>query len=414
MTTTADDRRAEVRALSELGLTEISKASAGVHRTHRAVSDRVFSTLRRGLGGYVAPVQVMHDAIADGVYTIVTGSTAVAGTVGGRVADLPLDRAPSSTVFGANLISMVTGLIGDELEDAQSPLTTHALTIRVDGEPVPATADGLAAAFPQPTGRIAVALHGLVETEHAWRLRSDTALPYEHRLQQDCGVTTVFVRYNTGRHISANGQDLAELLDDLVRCWPVPVDDLTLLGHSMGGLVLRSAAHHGTGADQQWTRLVRTSISLGTPHLGAPLENLAHHAADRLVRFPETAAFGRLLRRRSSGIRDLRIGALVDADWSGRDPEALARAAAAEIPLLPGVDHYFVSATLTRNPRNPAARLLGDGLVLHHSAGGESSTRRIGFDPANGLHLGRAHHFTLLNDARVADALTAWVGPAPR
>ncbi|MFT3662566.1 MAG: hypothetical protein QM809_14660 [Gordonia sp. (in: high G+C Gram-positive bacteria)] len=204
--------------------------------------------------------------------------------------------------------------------------------------------------------------------------------------------------------------DLSELLDDLIRFWPVDVDDVSLIGHSMGGLVLRSAGHHGYEAAHEWTGKAKTYVSLGTPHSGAPLENLAHQASAILAARPETNAFGRLLRRRSGGIRDLRAGSLVDSDWQGRDPDGLAAAMAAEVPLLPGVDHYWVSATLTRDPKHPLSRVIGDGLVLHHSAGGRNSTRHIGFTEDNGLHLGRANHFNLLNDARIAAKLVDWVG----
>ncbi|MFT4201264.1 esterase/lipase family protein [Gordonia sp. (in: high G+C Gram-positive bacteria)] len=402
---TTAERRTEVRALSELGLTELGKASTGIHETHRAISDRIFGAVRWGVGPAVAPVKAVHDAITDGVYLIIDQSMTTAGKVGGMAADLPLKQAPSSTKAGATIIAAVNGLIGDELDARQSPLA-EPMSIRVDGQPVSLTRDGLAAAFPSATGRLVVALHGLVETEHAWALGE--AEPYAERLARE-GVTTVFIRYNTGRHISTNGRDLAELIDELVRRWPIPVESIGLLGHSMGGLVARSAAHYGREAGHAWVPMVRASVSLGTPHLGAPLENLAHHGSAGLMRLPETRAFGRLLRRRSGGIRDLRAGSLVDEDWTGRDPDDLARAVAAEIELLPGAEHYFVSATLTGNPRNPLARVVGDGLVLHHSASGRNSARRIGFDPRNGMHLGRSNHFTLLNDDRVGDKLLEWL-----
>lgn len=409
MTIESTARRREVRALSELALTELAKASDGVHQTHRAVSDRIFSVLRHGLGRSAAPVQAMHDGITDSVYTVITGSTATAGRISGRVADLPLSGPVSSTTVGAGIIAAVNGLIGDELDSKQSPLAEENLTLRVAGRIVRPDAPGLAATFPRASRRIAVFVHGLMETEHAWRAGQRVSAPYEHRLWAN-GVTSVFLRYNTGRRISTNGQDLAELLDDLVRFWPNEVDEVILVGHSMGGLVLRSASHHGQEAGHVWPRKVGTTISLGTPHLGAPLENLAHHASAALTSVPETSAFGRLLRRRSGGIRDLRAGSLVDADWTGRDPDDLAAAIAAEIPLLPGAEHYFVSATVGRDPNRRISRLIGDGLVLHQSAGGRNTTRHIGFDPANGFHLGRSHHFSLLNDPQIGDRLTAWIG----
>lgn len=408
MTTIPDERRREVRALSELGLTELSKASSGVHDTHRAISDRVFSVLRRPLGATVAPVQTIHDAITDGVYKVVSSQLTLAGQAAGQIADLPLSSTVSETTSGATVIGVVQGLIGDELDGRQSVLAEDNLSIRVAGRAVAPTADDLAAAFPRATGRIAIYVHGLVETEHAWRVGQKDSAPYEHHLWT-AGVTSVFIRYNTGRHISTNGQDLTEVLDDLVRCWPVPVDDVVLIGHSMGGLVLRSAVHYAGKAGHGWIRKVRVTVSLGTPHHGAPLENLAHYASAALARVPETNAFGRLLRRRSAGIRDLRGASLLDGDWVGDDPDKLGEVLTATVPLLPGADHYAVAATLTRDPRHPVSRVLGDGLVLHRSADGRDDERPIGFHPDNRLHLGGVTHFSLLNHPVIAERLLAWI-----
>ncbi len=56
-------------------------------------------------------------------------------------------------------------------------------------------------------------------------------------------MTPVYLRYNTGLPVGRNGADLAWLLDDLVAAWPVPVRSIALVGHSMGGLVVRAAFH---------------------------------------------------------------------------------------------------------------------------------------------------------------------------
>ncbi|MFT3662565.1 MAG: hypothetical protein QM809_14655 [Gordonia sp. (in: high G+C Gram-positive bacteria)] len=199
-----EQRQREVRALAELGLTELSKALAGIHQTHRAISDRTFGILRRGLGSTVAPVKAMHDGIADGVYRVIGESTARAGEISGEFADLPLRKPPSSSTAGASLIGIVNGLIGDELDGTQSALTDDNVSIRVAGRPVPATPEGLRAAFPRAGRRIAVFVHGLIETEHHWRINQTKSAAYEHLLWAN-GVTSVFIRYNTGRRIRPTG-----------------------------------------------------------------------------------------------------------------------------------------------------------------------------------------------------------------
>jgi hypothetical protein len=177
----------------------------------------------------------------------------------------------------------------------------------------------------------------------------------------------------------------------------------------MGGLVARSACCHASEDGQEWVARVRQVVSLGTPHMGAPLAQGLHYAAHALHAVPETRMFAHFLRRRSAGIRDLRQGSLVDRDWEGCDPDALRAAACAEVPLLDGATHCFVTATITRGERHPIGRLLGDALVLTPSASGRSRTRRIPFRAEHGLHVGGAHHLALLNHPVVYERLREWL-----
>jgi triacylglycerol esterase/lipase EstA (alpha/beta hydrolase family) len=273
------------------------------------------------------------------------------------------------------------------------------MAIRIDGTPVGVDA------FPQATPRVAVFLHGLMETEFSWGGRPN----YGSRLAEEAGWTPVYVRYNTGLRISQNGRSLAQLLERTVADWPVDVEEIALIGHSMGGLVCRSAGYRAVEDRMSWVKNVSHVVSLGTPHRGAPLEEIVHVGSAALTAMPETQPVARFLRRRSGGIRDLRQGSLVDEDWSGCDPDALKAAACAEIPLLEGTTHCFVSATVTRSDRHPVGRLIGDTLVLKPSATGRSRTRRIPFEEEFGMHVGGAHHFALLNHPAVYEKLRAWL-----
>jgi pimeloyl-ACP methyl ester carboxylesterase len=315
----------------------------------------------------------------------------------------------SSTPRGAAVIGAVQGLRGDHLEAESSPL--HApMAVHVAGAPVPPEPAALAAAFPQASSRLVVFLHGLMETEHSWALGTErTGGTYGDRLAADLGLTPVFIRYNTGRHISENGRSLAELLEALTTAWPVGVEEIALVGHSMGGLVARSAGHGATLDGMAWPRRVRHIVSLGTPHLGAPLAQGAGALAALLGALPETRPFAGFLRKASAGIRDLRAGSLVDEDWQGRDLDGLRAAAVAEVPLLEGATHCFVSASLTRTARHPVGRLVGDLLVLEPSAAGRSRKRHIGFREQDGLHVGGATHFALLNHPAVYARLREWL-----
>jgi pimeloyl-ACP methyl ester carboxylesterase len=239
-----------------------------------------------------------------------------------------------------------------------------------------------------PTDRLAVFLHGLCETEDAWWLGARRHTPYGVRLRRELGWTPLYIRYNTGRTISDNGSRLAQLLSELTEAWPVPVNEIALVGHSMGGLVARCALHEG--AQEPWISRVRHVFMLGTPHRGAPLERATKAAAERLDMLPETRALANALNLRSAGIKDL--------------------CQDCEIPFLPTANQYFVSATVSREADGRAGRLIGDLLVLPASAWDHAGRgRRLSFPLDHYRHVGRANHFDLLNHPAIYEQMRQWL-----
>jgi pimeloyl-ACP methyl ester carboxylesterase len=411
--TSSDERPNELRALSALAFEEPSGFPGAIRDMHLGIAERAF----RGVGAAGRPIQLIHDAISRGAYgAIASGAARV-----GRSADAALEREGigegvelSATRQGSAAIAALNGLIGDRLERSQSDLH-QPTSLRLDGEVVAPDADSLRAAFPDASERLVVFLHGLMGTEFYWQWGgADPGDTYGARLAADLACTPLYIRYNSGLHISENGRSVSALLEEVLEAWPVPMREIALVGHSMGGLVARSACHQGSESGQRWTRLVRHVVSLGTPHLGAPLERGVHMASAALHSLPETRMLANLLRRRSAGIRDLRHGSLVDEDWRGRDPDALRTAACKEVPLLPGATHCFVSATITRSPHHPVGRLLGDTLVLVPSATGRGRTRRIPFEAEHGHHVSPAHHLALLNHPEVYERLRVWLASPGR
>ena len=399
----------ELKSLARLGFDELRRVTGGIGDVHRAVAGRAFRASGRG----ALPARVLHEAISNGVYAGLGGATRLAGVA----ADTGLGRRAvrdgrrlSVSPQGALLVGALNGLIGDTLEREGSDLQ-EPMSVRAGGRPVPLDPRALAAAHPDACGRLVVFVHGLMETEFAWRTGAGPeGETYASRLRRDLGCTPVEVRYNSGRHISENGLSLADLLAEVVAAWPAEVESIALVGHSMGGLVARSACHQAAERGDAWVRRVRHVISLGTPHMGAPLAQGVHWMSAALGAVPETRPFASFLRRRSAGIRDLRQGSLVDADWRDCDPDALRAAACHEVPLLEGATHCFVAATLTRSGRDPVGRLLGDCLVLQPSASGRSRTRRIPFEEEHGAHIGGTHHLALLNHPKVYERLIGWLG----
>lgn len=372
-----------------------------VREVHGAVATRVHGVTDRVAGGTTVSHR-LHDGIARGVYAGVGlglrgASTALraADRAAGRAGVGPrLEDGPR----GRFLVSAVNGLVGDRLRE-EAPEHFFDMGVRVAGRDVPPDAESLAAAFPQATGALVVFVHGLAESEAVWeravRPRRAQAVPgYGEALRED-GWTPVQVRVNSGLPIAENGAALAALLDRLVAAWPTEVRRLALVGHSMGGLVLRSACAVATDAPEPWTDRVTDVVTLGTPHLGAPLERLAHTGARVLGVLPEAAPFGRILEFRSPGILDLRRGL------------------AADVRNLPRARYHLVAATLTRSTRHPVAETVGDLLVPWSSAVGRPRRGPEMFPGADVLHVPRTDHFGLLNHDAVRAALRTWLRQDP-
>ena len=396
----------EAGALVRLGFEELRGFTESIGTMERDIAARTFGSVPLG-----KPIQFVHDAVAGGVVGALGGAASAAGRGAETLVGLrPRPQRPlSATLPGGMGLAVLNGLIGDRLERDGSPLQ-EPMSVRVGGFAIPPERDELARAFPDATPRLVVFVHGLMGEEHGWHLgRRQGREPYGTRLARERGWTPLYVRYNSGRHISENGRSLADLLEAVTAAWPVEVTEVALVGHSMGGLVSRAACHLAARDEAAWVRNVRQVVSLGSPHMGAPLEQAVHVASYAFGRLPETRMFSTFLRRRSSGIRDLRQGSLVDEDWRDRDPEVLRAAACEEVPLLEGATHCFVSATVTRSARHPLGRVIGDTLVLKPSASGRSRTRKLGFEDEYGLHIGATNHIALLNHPAVYEKLREWL-----
>jgi putative serine esterase DUF676 len=410
-------RDGEIRALGKLAGEAVGGPARLARDVHRAVASRTFGAL--GLLG--APVRLMHDGISAAAYRTVgialrapaaAGAAAVAATR--TLSGKPLADSPR----GGLALGALNGAFGDALAAKLDPLSLE-LTVRRHGADIVTDSPGLAAAFPDATPKLAVFVHGLCETDDAWHLLplSRAEAPrrsYGSRLREELGYTPVYVRYNTGLHVSDNGRRLAEVLEHVMRSWPVAVSDIALVGHSMGGLVARSACHYAEAADHVWTERLRHVFCLGTPHLGAPLERAANVLGWALGRLPETRPLADAVNARSAGIKDMRYGNCVEEDWCDCDPDEFLRDRCCEVPFLPTATYYFVGATLTREPDSRLGSLVGDLLVQFPSASGNGPRRRIPFEIDNGRHIGGLNHLQLLNHPAVYEQLRQWLEPTER
>jgi putative serine esterase DUF676 len=349
----------------------------------RTVRDTHLAVLDRTSAGRI------HRGIAGGVYGGLTGGLTLAGRGLDRVAATGLGPRLEAGARGRFVSSAVNGLIGDRLL-RERPQLAIPMALRLHGadvEPEPAT---LATAYPEATGQLVVFLHGLCENESYWRFHRDrTGTTYAEALAER-GWTPLMLRANTGLPLRENGAALTALLQRAVDAWPVPVTRIALVGHSLGGLVIRAAGAVASDVTEPWSARVSDVITLGTPHLGAPIAWGIGHGSRGLARLKETAAFGRILDLRSQGVHDLVAGLAED------------------VPPLPHARYHLVSATLTKSERHPVGHVVGDLLVRPRSAHGRDRHRTL-FPDADVLHVGGTDHFGLLNHPEVHAALERWL-----
>ncbi len=408
-------RGEEIRDAGALAGSVLGGGVGLVEELHRAIADRSFAAAGQGAHAN----RERHDRIALAGYGTVAALlrtaprvlAAIGAVVIPKVDSQPLD----ATLTGNAALGAMNGLWGDRLADAGNAFAV-GMSVRHDRADLVLTVDSVAAAFPHPTSRLAVFVHGLCETDDSWRpsdrkRRSVGAFDFGERLGTDTDYTPVYVRYNSGLHVSDNGAALDRLLDELSAVWPVAVTEVALLGHSMGGLVVRSACHQADERGAQWVRRVRHVVCLGTPHLGAPLEKGTNALSWVLDRVPETRGLARVLNARSVGVKDLRYGSLVEADWEGVDLDEFLTDRCNEVPFLPYAGYYFVGVTVTQDRRHPVGMLVGDLLVQLPSASGKGRRREIPFDLDKGRHIGGLTHFDLLSHPDVYAQVEHWLAP---
>jgi pimeloyl-ACP methyl ester carboxylesterase len=302
---------------------------------------------------------------------------------------------------------------GDFLRDRENGLEIR-MGFRHEGRHV--EPEDLPVLHEEASRKICVFVHGLGCTEWAWSFRAaelhgHPETSFGTLLTEDLGYTPLYVRYNTGLHVSENGRRLSELIGELVAAYPGGVDEIALIGHSMGGLVARSAAHYGKAADAPWLSRLTHVFSIGSPHLGAPLEKASNMLASVLGYFdtPGTQVPAKILNARSRGIKDLRFGYIVDEDWKDREPDRYLEDNRQDVPFVDSALYCFIASTITRDPNHPLGQLIGDVLVRLPSAAGltPEPARRLPFHI--GRVLGGLHHLEIQNHPDVYAEIRRWL-----
>lgn len=385
-------RLSDLHGIARLGIDATTGVTDLVEAMHAAIA--------RPLPGLRGDAPDRTSGIARLVYRSVRGVTGLTGgaidTVLGRG---PVDHQRTSAEREA-IIAALNGVLGDHLATTRNPLAIP-MRLHAAGQPLTLRTDELSEALPGAGPKLLVLVHGLCMNDLQW-----TRDGHDHgaMLAEALGYTPLYLHYNSGRAIADNGRRFAELLETLHAQWPVPVDEITLIGHSMGGLLARSACHHAAAHDQAWLGSLRNLVCMGSPHHGAPLERGGSWIDLLLGATPFAAPLARVGKLRSAGITDLRHGHTLSHHGRHRG-----------VPLPKGVRAYAIAATTGRRRGDLKDRWIGDGLVPVASALGHhpDPARDVGFAKSRQWIGYGMHHLDLLSHPDVADRLLRWLTPKP-
>jgi hypothetical protein len=305
------------------------------------------------------------------------------------------------------VLAALNGVMGDYLAATDNPLAI-SMRLRRDGQPLALEPQALAAAIPQFGSKLLVLVHGLCMNDVQWTRNGHN---HGKALALDLGYTPVQLYYNTGLHVSSNGREFANLMEALVRRWPVPLRELAIVAHSIGGLVSRSAYYYGKLAGHQWPRRLRKLVFLGTPHHGSRLARGCDCVNIMLGLSPYSEPLARLGKLRSAGITDLRYGNLLDDDWEGIDRFEHSGDLRHAVPLPKGVRCYTIAATTVKKVGDLSGELLGDGLVSLNSALGRHKDPRMTLSFAKSRQwVGYGmNHWDLLSHPAVYEQIRYWL-----
>ena len=402
----------DIRGVAQL----TTQATTGVTRIVEGVHRSVLNTM--GIPGGKAPGQTR--GITGLVYKSVNGVTRLVGKgLDTGLAGLQPwlesyeDTRPGTPQRDA-VLAALNGVMGDRLVASNNPLATpmslrygdEALTWQASPpRPIPMT-------MPGASGKVLLLIHGLCMNDlRSHALHRGDAPDHGAALASALDYTPVYLRYNSGLHTSKNGRELATRLEQLLTNWPGAVEELAVVAHSMGGLLIRSAVHYARQKEMRWPESLKNIVFLGTPHHGAPLERAGNWLDVILGSTPYTRPFTALGRLRSAGITDLRYGHVLDEDWHGRDRFHLDADRRQTLPLPQGVACHFVAATTSAGRSIMADRLLGDGLVPLHSALGhhEDIGRKLQYSKSSQQIIYRMNHMELLSSPEVSRQIVQWL-----
>ena len=308
-------------------------------------------------------------------------------------------------------LSILNGVVGDRLRNATLGIK---MNFYADNKIVhldkPLLAERLAQLNKMPSPKICILVHGLTNNETIWGFKDKS--DYGTLLEHDFDYTPFYLRYNTGLHISENGKNLAALLEKLYENYPIKIEEISIIAHSMGGLLTHSACYYAQKSEMLWAQKLRNIFLLATPHLGSFLERFANVTTNILEKVPNwhTRMVGKVLNWRSAGIKDLRFGYLTDEDWENQHPDKLLKNNKTPIQKLEGVSYHVISGRLTQAEKHWVSLLFGDILVSTKSATARSkNVDEFNFSPDKHYEFAKTNHFKLTASKEAYEKIKSWL-----
>lgn len=347
----------------------------------------------------------LNHKITEQVYRIILGSSHFAGwLLENALRHVPLpggDRPPTRGQLLA--VSSINGAFGDWMAQ-QNRMWAQPMQFCRNGQPLALDPESINASVESPSPHVIVFIHGLCLNDLHWQPLDQPS--FGTRWESHGKATAFYLRYNTGLHIHENGRQFALMLAQLQQSYPIPIERLTLIGHSMGGLVSRSACSYAQELELSWLSVLQDLACLGSPHNGAGLERIGQWVTQTLDKSRITAALSRAGKQRSAGIKDLRYCCLRHEDWADSHPDAPRPLRVTTLPLMPSVRYCLLAA----NWKPATGESLGDGLVqvssaMAHSLGGHPlETPQVCRPLLQGLH-----HMQLPQHALIYNVLNEWL-----
>ncbi len=302
-----------------------------------------------------------------------------------------------------HMVPILNGLHGDVFKENNDPLAIK-IHFRYNNQDISLNKLADYYNLDQFEGKVSILIHGLMGDEYMWKaMEADDDNKIGDWLEKNETAHILYLRYNTGLHISENGRTLSNLLEQFITLFGSKIKQLSLIGHSMGGLVIRSAGYYADIQRQRWTEKLKTIFLIGVPNEGSYLAQIGFFVGHvfRKVDFSYNDYIAKFMDVRSNGIKDLSYAYLTDEDWLNENAGDLDKYTVSKVRPVLGVKYYLIGGILGKK-NNILSSYFGDGLVGSDSAlTDELNTNNL--ENIESIIFEKENHLSLLESKKVAE-----------